>query len=354
MAWPTYFKPADPNLTFEASGVVEQTEVIPGSYWTTPDGKLWDVGPAGGHDSFAQHFLGGVDSAFSAGCVRVVYDEGRLGLQAKDYYAFDLNPLELIARKPGVLVFTTEDSASAHSSEFSQQAFLASYETLATYIGQTWGLVPRGAVNPPPLASVDKSKVIEEPLTVDHLTITFNDKLFDYYLAAPNMGPDWYITEIGGMKVGFGSKYQLKKFMLKLKEEFFSDGQIPGSNIKIAPIPQIEEPIVRRMGSGPAAAPTQLQFPEGFFDPEQAELLAQEMFQKPYSELSNDEVMVVLQAVQSRYSRQGSVPIIERGLPIEVKKKLEKGSVGPQVWEISEGSEDSNRVINTRPSGPML
>jgi hypothetical protein len=270
---------------------VEQTNPTPGKYWLTPDGRMWNIG-SDIHEIFATKYLGGLKSAFSNGCVRVSFDMGRLGLQAQDYYAFNLSKLSKMAWDKSVLVFVTADADDSHSSQFGAKSFRESGTELYTFIGQSWGLEPRGSLH----VFADRSKVIEEPLTVDHLTITFHENLFDYYLAVPNM-EGWYVTEIGGMKVGFGSKYQLKKFLLKIKTEFFTDGNLPGSNVRVAPIPKIEEPLVRRMGS---------------------------------------------------------VPIKENNLPIEVKRRLERGSVTEDVWEISEGDENSRGQLEVKPTGPSL
>ena len=294
MAWTTYLKPADINLSFEDAGIQEQTGEQLGIQWITPDGHVYAA--TDGHKAFADTDLGGEEAAYNAGCVRVHFDAGALNMQARDAVAFDQAALELMARNGSVQVIAAESYPTGKYASFTPAALEESYDTLSMHIAKAWHRARYGRLHYI-IASEDKSKVIEEPLTVDHLTITFHDKLFDYYLGVPNMDPGWYITEIGGMKVGFGSKYQLKKFLLKLKTEFFTDGNLPGSNIKIAPIPEIEEPLVRRMGS---------------------------------------------------------VPVIEHGMPPEVKKALEQGAVGPQVWEISEGNEDSNKTLNSRPTGPML
>jgi hypothetical protein len=345
MANPTWFQPTQQDLTYEEAGIQTQAEAAPGKYWVTPDGTMLIVPTY--HNDFAKQFLGGEDNAYSAGCVRVGFDESlSMYCQAQDCPAFNNPALELLARIPSMVAAETMQDRGILAS-FTVKKFVASAFRFGDYVQYVIDKQKvTGCLHLMAASSIDRSKVIEEQLTVDHLTITFHDKLFDYYLAVPNMPPGWYITEIGGMKVGFGSKYQLKKFMLKLKEEFFSDGQIPGSNIKIAPIPEIEEPIVRRMGS-------EVVFPEGYFDPEEAALISQQLFQKAYEDLVPEEAEEVLKAVRNRYVA-ASVPIIEHGIPLEVKKKLEKGSVGPQLWEISEGNEDSNKALNGRPTGPML
>jgi hypothetical protein len=92
-------------------------------------------------------------------------------------------------------------------------------------------------------------QVLTSAHNVDELTIAFHDQLFDYYLKSEDTPPGYYITEIAGMKVGFGSKYQLKKFLLKLKTEVFTGGQIPASNVRVQPIPKIDSPVVRRLGT---------------------------------------------------------------------------------------------------------
>ena len=318
LTWPAGFSPSDSNITFAESGIQEQLVVSPGQYWISPDGRMWVVPRY--HEEFANAYLGGIDNAYTTGWVRAGYGSGLMYFTATDTSAFDNPAVELLARQAEVIVAVTVADRDSVV-QFTKSAWVKANVTFQEYVGYLMdkikheaGIVIVAGEGP------DKSKVIPEALTVDHLTITFHDKLFDYYLSAPNMDPGWYVTEIGGMKVGFGSKYQLKKFMLKLKTEFFSDGNIPGSNIKIAPIPEIEEPLVRRMG-GNMVLP---------FEDNQMQLTARDL-------------------------EQGSrIPVIEHGLPPAAKKALEQGAVGPQVWEISEGSEDQLKAVNNRPTGPML
>jgi hypothetical protein len=388
--WPPHLKPANSDLSFEEAGIQEQTGEELGAQWITADGRVWPLPQGMDHHTFADAYLGGEDQAYSSGSVHVHFDDGILAIQARDPAAFNLAPLEIMANNPAVVGIVAESYPPGKYSSFSVHAFKRSYETLQDYIAQSWSRSAYGRLHYR-YAAVDRSKVIVEPLTVDHLTITFNDKLFDYYLAAPNMEPGWYITEIGGMKVGFGAKYQLKKFMLKLKEEFFSDGQIPGSNIKIAPIPEISEPVVRRMGSTNDLGlnmitmccycyPYHTMKVEGNVDPgllatvEEESAAACNITSETQKALAaagvhlshgkcaaacarpDVEENAIIDKINNikDLARKGSVPIIEHGIPIEVKRKLEQGSVGPQVWEISEGELDSNKTLNSRPTGPML
>ncbi len=90
---------------------------------------------------------------------------------------------------------------------------------------------------------------------MDTITIAFHEQFFDYYLKTDDTPEGYYITEIAGMKVGFGSKYQLKKFLLKLKTEMFTGGIIPPANIRVEPIPHIDAPVIRRLGG---KTPTQV------------------------------------------------------------------------------------------------
>ncbi len=97
--------------------------------------------------------------------------------------------------------------------------------------------------------------VLSAACNVDTITIAFHEQFFDYYLKTDDTPEGYYITEIAGMKVGFGSKYQLKKFLLKLKTEMFTGGIIPPANIRVEPIPHIDAPVIRRLGG---KTPTQV------------------------------------------------------------------------------------------------
>ena len=469
--WPTYFRPADPSLSFAESGIKEQTQAIPGDYWLTPNGKVWFS--LGDHKAFADNFLGDMDAAYAVGCVRTAYQAKTLAMTAKNAAAFDLSPLELMAHNSDVLMIVAESHPPAKRARFYAEEFVASFDTLVEHILKQWSPAPidpryKWSYVHHITSGADRSKVIEEPLTVDHLTITFHENLFDYYLAVPNM-EGWYVTEIGGMKVGFGSKYQLKKFLLKIKTEFFTDGNLPGSNVRVAPIPKIEEPLVRRMGAfgdsfrhdpefirkrdekfkarkqvwdsiidriirlGPGEriklsdlvegdmpkyAPIMLRKklhergitnmfvgdptnplldnPEegGFTSKPQDRWVVMNTDRGPVpAEEMIGEVKTTIPAATAQANRDrmqeliadmevlspddpkrpamekeiaklrnisagwhfsASVPIKENNLPVEVKRRLERGSVTEDVWEISEGDENSRGQMEVKPTGPAL
>jgi len=90
-------------------------------------------------------------------------------------------------------------------------------------------------------------KKAEEETVIDpnELIISFNDDLYDYYVALePNSNS--YITYIDEIKIGFGPKYSLLKALKKVKE-LFPNG-ITLSMIETEPIPSISKPVVRRLG----------------------------------------------------------------------------------------------------------
>ena len=439
--WPEGFTPADPNLTFEQAGLKEQDTEVPGRYWASPEGRLWIV--EGHHSQFAKDYLGGTQAALDSGWVAVSQDEGvALKLEAKDTPALNNSAVELIVRamNPSSLLTTV---TGGREMQFLVGTFMKYDFKLGEWVEYLIDKQnnPKGSFRL--FSGEDRTKVIEEPLTVDHLTITFHDKLFDYYLAAPNVGLDWYVTEIAGMKVGFGSKYQLKKFMLKLKTEFFTDGNIPGSNIRIAPIPEIEEPLVRRMGGYNHATDkwdstdslatitaeteafrekwraaleaaqsqdfqpgqtVQIVDPNWFIDwatPDKYKFIGTNIGTLAVKivsvvspgryvvetnnhhesfEADKDRLAVYIAGDDYLWSRymewldmgtpirqaqaaaapigvtggwhfSASVPIKENNLPIEVKRKEERGSVGPQQWEITD---ESPGQLKVSPQGPQF
>lgn len=95
----------------------------------------------------------------------------------------------------------------------------------------------------------DNAVLIEQPVYIDQMVISFEDKFFDYYLRAPGQPDGHYVVEIGDQKVGFGSKYQLRKFLKTIQEERLTEGVIPALTMKVRPIPTISEPVVRRLGA---------------------------------------------------------------------------------------------------------
>lgn len=97
--------------------------------------------------------------------------------------------------------------------------------------------------------AIDQGIFIEQPVDIGSLIIAFHDQFFDYYLRAPGQPDNHYVTDIGEQKVGFASKYQLRKFIDTMRKERFTEGIIPALNIKVRPIPTLSEPVVRRLGA---------------------------------------------------------------------------------------------------------
>lgn len=136
---------------------------------------------------------------------------------------------------------------------------------------------------------------IEKPIMISELQLRFDDNFYDYYLTAPGIKDGYYIISIADTRVGFGSKYHLHKLIRRLQEELYSNGIIPPNNIVYAKIPEISEPVIRRLGD-------------------------------KVKELNKD-------------------------------KKTDKnifGELPPDIKEISTGSEDSHAILNLKPTGPFI
>jgi hypothetical protein len=155
------------------------------------------------------------------------------------------------------------------------------------------------AIDKQAAASSPEAHLLDKPVTLDSLMISFHEPLFDYYLRAPGQPDGHYVVEIGEQKAGFGSKYQLRKFMEFLKEERFSDGIIPPLSVKTRPIPDVSEPVVRRLGTK-------------------------------------------------------VLPVKDESLSEEDHAKRLRGQEQPNYNEISDGSADQHAIINVRPTGPMF
>ena len=95
----------------------------------------------------------------------------------------------------------------------------------------------------------DTTVVVDKPIRIDELQISFHEMFFDYYLRAPGQPDGYYVTDVAEQKVGFGSKYQLKKFLDELLTDRFSDGIISPGVIRVQPIPELSSPVVRRLGT---------------------------------------------------------------------------------------------------------
>ena len=91
----------------------------------------------------------------------------------------------------------------------------------------------------------------EKTYTRFHFSPRFNDYIFDYYFPDPDASKEGhYVTEIGGVKVGFGSKYMLNRIVDKILPKIYPSGEIPASQVISRPIPKVSEPVVRRLGTG--------------------------------------------------------------------------------------------------------
>lgn len=146
------------------------------------------------------------------------------------------------------------------------------------------------------MADLDNAILIDQPLDIGSLTIVFHEMFFDYYLRAPGQPDGYYVTDIGEQKVGFGSKYQLRKFMENLKEERFSTGVIPERTVKVQPIPELSTPVVRRLGA--------------------------------------------------------VIPVVETKLTDADHQKRVRGE-NPNYDDISEGTDAQHSVVNVKPTGPQ-
>jgi len=90
---------------------------------------------------------------------------------------------------------------------------------------------------------------LEKDVLITDLQVMFDDNFFDYYLIVDGMSENTYITSISDIKVGFGSKYHLHKFIKRLQEELLTEGIIPKNNIIYQEKPTVSEPVVRRLGT---------------------------------------------------------------------------------------------------------
>lgn len=84
-------------------------------------------------------------------------------------------------------------------------------------------------------------------------------------------------------------------------------------------------------------------------------------FGKYEAEMNDEEVNSIIERFKKdlptppRPKACARIPVIEHGIPPEVKKKLQRGEIAsPGAWEISSGEEDQTKVINVKPTGPMF
>lgn len=83
-------------------------------------------------------------------------------------------------------------------------------------------------------------------LSLDSLSVAFDDMLFDYIIYAPDSF-DKYVTRIGDVRLGAGPRYLLLRLLDELHEQF-PDGQVPMDMVEIRDMPKLSEPIMRRLG----------------------------------------------------------------------------------------------------------
>lgn len=94
-----------------------------------------------------------------------------------------------------------------------------------------------------------QSKKIELPkgeLQLSSLMVSFNEMYRDYVIYYPGH-IDWYITNIGDIELGFGPRYLLQK-LLREVEKANPDGTVDKGSIVVKTIPQLPEPLTRRLG----------------------------------------------------------------------------------------------------------
>ena len=95
-----------------------------------------------------------------------------------------------------------------------------------------------------------QSKRIELPkgnLNLDSLLVSFNEMFRDYVVYYPG-SIDKYITNIGDIELGFGPRYLLHKLLREVRKAN-PDGNVDNGSVVVKTIPQLPEPLVRRLGS---------------------------------------------------------------------------------------------------------
>jgi hypothetical protein len=94
------------------------------------------------------------------------------------------------------------------------------------------------------------SKVVRlkpQELNIKDFTISFNEMYRDYVIYFPGH-IDWYITRIGDQEAGFGPRYLLKKILDNV-EKANPDGTIDSGSVEVRTIPELPEPLIRRLGT---------------------------------------------------------------------------------------------------------
>lgn len=95
-----------------------------------------------------------------------------------------------------------------------------------------------------------QSKRIELPkgnLNLDSLLVSFNEMFRDYVIYYPG-SIDKYITNIGDIELGFGPRYLLHKLLREVRKAN-PDGTVDNGSVVVKTIPQLPEPLIRRLGS---------------------------------------------------------------------------------------------------------
>jgi hypothetical protein len=101
------------------------------------------------------------------------------------------------------------------------------------------------------------SKIVKlkpQELNIKDFTISFNEMYRDYVIYFPGH-IDWYITRIGDLDAGFGPRYLLKK-ILEQVEKANPDGTIDSGSVEVRTIPELPEPLIRRLGQNSSLNPT--------------------------------------------------------------------------------------------------
>lgn len=84
-----------------------------------------------------------------------------------------------------------------------------------------------------------------QDINTNDLVVSFNEAFFDYYIPAP-WDQGQYITYVGDFRLGFGPRYLLGDIIEKIQGVYSE--MVPSYSIQTKPIPELTEPIVRRLG----------------------------------------------------------------------------------------------------------
>jgi hypothetical protein len=79
----------------------------------------------------------------------------------------------------------------------------------------------------------------------DDLKISYNETYGDYVIYTP-WSFDYYVTSIAGFKLGFGARYHLARILRKVFSIY--PATIPIWELEWQKVPNVDEPIVRRLG----------------------------------------------------------------------------------------------------------